>query len=112
MNSLSNKKKFIYLYKQILFLTELLGYPQHPGETHYEYSKRVAYKFYNHDSKGIKEITDIFVKSKYSSYVTTNGDIDEILTYRKILNHRLKNHLGILKYLASFLTFQKKLDSK
>jgi transglutaminase-like putative cysteine protease len=112
MNSLSNKKKFIYLYKQILFLTELLGYPQHPGETHYEYSKRVAYKFYNRDSKGIKEITDIFVKSKYSSYVTTNEDIDEILTYRKILTHRLKNHLGILKYLASFLTFQKKLDSK
>lgn len=101
-----NDERIIYLYKQILIQTELLGYPQRSGETHYEYANRVAYKFYDRDNKGIKEITDIFVKSKYSSYIPSDDDVEALLNYRRSLDNRLKNHLGPLKRLGRFFLFK------
>lgn len=95
---LSNNERIIYLYKQILKLTELLGYPQQYGETHYEYANRVAYKFYIHNEKGIKEITDIFVKSKYSNSPASDEDVLELEMYRNTLKKRLRNHYGPIVY--------------
>lgn len=95
---LSNNKKIIYLYKQIHKIIDLLGYPQKYGETHNEYARRVSYKFYDYNEKGIKEITEIFVKSKYSSYPTLDEDVLELMKYRKTLEKRLKEHLGKRSY--------------
>ncbi len=95
---LSNNKRIIYLYKQILKLVELLGYPQEYGETHYEYANRIAYKFYIHNQKGIREITEVFVKSKYSNSPASNEDVFELETHKKIFEKRLRNHWGPITY--------------
>ena len=95
---LPNNNRIIYLYKQILLLTKLLHYPQKYGETHYEYASRVAYKFYEHNKKGIKEITEIFVMSKYSNYISTDQDVLELENFRETLDRRLENHLGHRAY--------------
>lgn len=95
---LSNNNRIIYLYNQILTLTKLLHYPQQYGETHYEYAKRVAYKFYEHNKKGIKDITEIFVKSKYSNYIASDDDILDLENFRETLDRRLANHLGYRTY--------------
>lgn len=96
--SLSNNEKIIFLYEDITHLIGLLGYPQKYGETHFEYAVRINYKFHDLDNIGIKEITDIFVKSKYSEQITSNENIDMLIKYKKTLENRLKNHLGKLKY--------------
>ena len=94
---LSNDRKTIYLYKQILKLFELFGYPQMHGETHYEYAERVASKFY-YIEKDFRDITHIFVKSKYGLQPISNESIDELETFKKTLNKRLRNSLGLVKY--------------
>ncbi|NLV89790.1 MAG: transglutaminase domain-containing protein [Tissierellia bacterium] len=96
---LTNNEKIIYLYKQILRLAELFGYPQKYGETHYEYADRVANKFYYHSEKNLKQITHIFVKSKYSPYLSSDEDVNELTDFRQTLNKHLKNYLGLRKYL-------------
>lgn len=95
---LSNDKRIIYLYKQILRLMELTGYPQKCGETHYEYANRVAYKFHSYEEIGIKEITEIFVRSKYSKSTTSNEDVLKLEIHRETLENRVKNHLGKITY--------------
>lgn len=95
---LSNEKRVIYLYKQILRLMELKGFPQISGETHYEYADRVAYKFYSYEEIGIKEITEIFVRSKYGNASTSDEDVLKLETHRQSLEKRVKNHLGKITY--------------
>lgn len=95
---LSNNEKIIYLYRQILRLTELFGYPQNHGETHYEYASRIANKFYYHNKKNLKLITHIFVKSKYSTYLTSNEDVNALEDFKETLNRYLKNYWGLGKY--------------
>jgi transglutaminase-like putative cysteine protease len=95
---LSNKKKIIYLFKQILGLTELLGYPQKYGETHFDYANRVAYIFSNFEEKGIKEITEIFVKSKYSKSSTSDEDVVALETFKKTMENRLRKYWGPIAY--------------
>lgn len=97
-NKLTNNKKAIYLYKQILKLTELFGSPQVYGETHYEYAHRVANKFYYQRENGIKEITDIFVKSKYGSWETSDKDLLEMERFRTYLDKHLRNNWGYVVY--------------
>lgn len=92
VKKLKNNERIIYLYEKILKLMTFLGYPQEPGETHYEYADRIAYKFYIHNVKGIQEITDIFVRSKYSSSSASDDDVLDLVNYRRILEKRLKNH--------------------
>ena len=68
----SNDKRIIYLYNEIVELTKHLGYSKEPGETHYEFADRVArnlYFPYFTKEKGIKEITEIFVKTKYGNFL-------------------------------------------
>ena len=68
-------------------------------ETHYEYADRVANKFYYHSEKNLKQITHIFVKSKYSPYLSSDEDVNELTDFRQTLNKHLKNYLGLRKYL-------------
>ncbi len=96
---LSNNEKIVYLYKQIHRLIELFGYPQKPGETHYEYANRIANKFYYHGEKNLKQITHIFVKTKYSTYTSTDDDIKELEDFRDTVNRHLRNYLGLRKYI-------------
>ncbi|MSU00700.1 transglutaminase-like domain-containing protein [Tissierella pigra] len=95
---LSNNKRVIYLYQQILRLKELMGCPQLYGETHYEYANRIAYKFHSYDDIGIKEITEIFVKSKYSNSISSDENVLKLEMYRKTMEKRLKNYLGKMRY--------------
>ncbi len=96
---LTNNEKIIYLYQQIHRLTELFGYLQKYGETHYEYANRVANKFYYHNDKTLKHITHIFVKSKYSSYSSTDEEVKELVDFKYSLNKHLRNYWGLSKYI-------------
>ena len=95
---LNNNARIVYLYNQIVNLIALLGFPQKSGETHYEYAKRVIYKFYDYEKIDIKKITDIFVKSKYSTVISSDEEVAELLEYRTILEKRAKHYLGRRKY--------------
>lgn len=95
---LSNNNRVIYLYNQIVKLMNLLGCPQQYGETHYEYANRVAYKYYFHNEKTIKEITEIFVTSKYSNSPTSKEDVLLLEDYRNTFYKRLRNHFGPVVY--------------
>lgn len=95
---LSTSKKIIYLYSRIVKFMELLGFPQQYGETHHEYANRIAYKFYSHNEKGIKEITEIFVKSKYSNYIASDEDVNDLEKYTISLDKRLRSRLGTVVY--------------
>ncbi|MDR7870533.1 MAG: transglutaminase domain-containing protein [Tissierellaceae bacterium] len=100
IRELPNVQRAIYLYKNIVVLIDLIGYPQLNGETHYEYAQRVGYKFYNlseDNIKGFKDITDIFVRSKYGG-TTSDEDIVILEDYRKILEIRLKKKMGTIRY--------------
>ena len=93
-------KRVIYLYEKIIHLIKLIGYPQLSGETHHEYAQRVGYKFYDlggDNARGILEITDIFVRSKYGD-MTTEEDVLILEDYRYQLETRLKNKVGLIKY--------------
>lgn len=95
---LSKTDKVIYLYRDIAAIISELGYPQLPGETHFEYADRVNYKFHDIRDTSIREVTDIFVKSKYGSYLPIYTDVKLLLNYKKELENRLKNSLGKIKY--------------
>lgn len=96
--SLPPKEKIIYLYRDITKIASNLGYSQELGETHFEYADRINYKFYDLDGLGIKEITEIFVKAKYSDSIPSQADIDTVLKYKTEMDNRLKNRLGKFKY--------------
>lgn len=95
---LSNEKRIIYLYKQILGITELFGFPQELGETHYEYANRVAYRFSYQNQGGIQEVTDIFVRSKYADFPTDEKDVIILDNFRRILDKHLRSSWGSLPY--------------
>ena len=97
-NKLSNNKKIIYLYNEIHKIIKLFGYPQLHGETHYEYANRIANKFSYQNEKGIKEITDIFVKTKYSDTPASDEDVLELIKYRKVVEKHLRSYWGIRTY--------------
>lgn len=94
----SNYKYLIYLFRQIVVLNDLLGYPQLPGETHFDYSKRIGYKFYDYTEIGFKEITEIFVESKYGNRNISDNDILEFEKYRINLESKLRIHWGLRIY--------------
>lgn len=91
---LSNNNRIIYLYNQIAKLIGLLDSPQQNGETHNEYARRVAYKFYDHDKVGIIELTEIFVRSKYSKIPASIEEVFALEEYRNKLEKRAKSQLG------------------
>lgn len=87
---LPHKDRLIYEYSQILKLTAALGYPMVAGETHYEYADRIASRFSTLGQMGIREITDIFVRHKYSSKETREEHVAEMLEYKQVLRRRLR----------------------
>lgn len=101
IKKLPNKERIIHLYDEITKLNRLLGYSQNPGETHYEYADRIAYGFYTFGKKGIRNITEIFVRNKYSPDPTPEEDVLEMERYKEVLERRLKNHMGWRNYYYS-----------
>lgn len=95
---LPNNKRIIYLYGQITNLLGFLGYPQKYGETHSEYANRIAYKFFTHNVRGIQEITDIFVRSKYGNIPASDEDVLDLKMYKKTLEKRLRNQWRLVIY--------------
>lgn len=94
---LPNKERLIYEYNEILKLTKALGYPMKAGETHYEYAHRVAYRFSVFGHTGIQEITDLFVKHKYSIIETKDEDVERMVEFKKSLERRLRR-INIFKH--------------
>lgn len=99
----SPRKRIVYLYNDILKLATALGYPQNYGETHSEYANRIAFNFYYFDDKSIKEITEIFIKNKYGNSPVPEVDILEMENFKNNVKVRMRNHLGILRYLVLYL---------
>lgn len=105
MVQLNNKSRVIFLYQYIIMLTSESGYPPKDGETHYEFASRIAYKFQNQGQKSIKDITVIFVKSKYSLYPVSDMDVTDLEDYSKVMEKRLKNDWGSWSfYYRKFMT--------
>jgi transglutaminase-like putative cysteine protease len=90
----TNNKKIIFQYQYITMLMSESGYPPKDGETHYEFANRIAYKFHSQGEKNIKEITAIFVRSKYSLYSATDQNALDVENYSKAMENRLKNEWG------------------
>lgn len=105
INKLSNRKKIIHLYNDVLELIEVIGYPQKPGETHREYASRISFSFHFFHDKGIKEITEIFIKNKYGDSPVPPNDLLEMEKFKKNLHKRIRNNLGALQYLKIYLKF-------
>lgn len=98
LKSISTNERVVYLYKDITDLASNLGYIQKPGETHFEYADRINYKFHDLEGISIKEITEIFVKAKYSQDICPDEDLQLVYKYKEEMENRLKNRLGKLKY--------------
>lgn len=98
LTSLSNKAKIIYLYKDILDILSILGYPMKNGETHFDYSDRI-YKLKDSKDHRIKDITGIFVKLKYSDIEAKDKNVLSLLKYKYELDSTLKDTLGKTNYL-------------
>lgn len=98
LKSLNNNDKIILIYRDICVLIGVLEYPIKSGETHFEYADRINHKFYDLDNVGIKEVTDIFVKAKYSQSHISSEEINILSNYKSILESRVKISLGRVKY--------------
>lgn len=92
-NILSDNEKVIILYQKLLKLIEDLGYPINDGETYYEYSDRIRYRFVP-----LEEFTDIFIKTKYGNIMPDDIELYKFTDYLDILEEQLKKHLGTVKY--------------
>ena len=99
MRKWSPKKKVLCFYAYTLELMEKLGLSPSKGETHYEFANRIAYKLYEEEKRGIKDLTHIFVQSKYGDLPVTEEDIKLFQNYGLRLEDRLKNEWGKRKYL-------------
>ncbi len=101
MGTWSSKKKLLCLYAYLLELIRKLGQQPREGETHYEFADRIAYKLYEERKIGIKELTHIFVQSKYGDVPVSDEDLQLFQDYRERLEDRLKNDWGKRRYFYS-----------
>lgn len=94
-----NREKLIYLYNEILKLIELRGMKQERGETHFEFADRIAYNFsLVVNEGGIEDITEIFVRNKYSNHPTSDEDVAIMEEYKKTMEKRIRKLLGLRAY--------------
>lgn len=99
ISKMPNREKVIYLYNEIIKLISLRGLNQEPGETHYEFANRVARYFYIFiEEKDIMQITDIFVRNKYGSFLASDEDVLTMEQYKKTLENRIRHYLGPINY--------------
>ena len=101
MRSWTAKKKVLCLYAYLLELIRKLGQEPKEGETHYEFADRIAYKLYEERRTGIKELTHIFVRSKYGDAAVSDEEVEAFQEYRSRLEDRLKNDWGKRRYFYS-----------
>ena len=99
--SANNNDQIVLLYRDICDLIAVLEYPIKSGETHFEYADRINHKFYNLDDMGIKEVTDIFVKAKYSQDSSSSEEVVILSKYKNILESRVKISIGRVRYYYS-----------
>lgn len=89
--------KILYLYQNILKLLEELDYGIQPGETAYEFSKRVTFWVY-----GVKDdfrsLTDFYVKAKYGQIQMSEEEIESAFEFLNFLNKKVKNKKGLMRY--------------
>jgi transglutaminase-like putative cysteine protease len=98
IEALDPQERIIQYYEKIIQLLNILGYPIKSGETHYEYARRISYKFNDLQGTGIFDITDIFVRSKYGMLEPDSRDIRKTRVYMLALEDRAKKHLSPPKY--------------
>lgn len=94
IKNLSVNNRIISLYQEIVILMGYLGFQIKPGETHSEFASRVAYKFHSYDDIGIKGITQIFIRSKYSTIAATEDDLSQLIKYRDKVDNLLRKYWG------------------
>ncbi len=94
----SPRDKILYQYENIAQIIQDLGYETNPGETHFEYAHRISHKFHDFGKFGFKQATDLFVKTKYGSYLPGFEEVESMESYGVKLEEQLKRHLGILTY--------------
>lgn len=94
IKKLSVNNRIISLYQEIVVLMGYLGFQIKPGETHSEFASRVAYKFHSYDDIGIKGITQIFIRSKYSTMAATEDDLNQLIKYRDKVDNLLRKYWG------------------
>lgn len=93
MKSLPANKKMIILYEEILRLIGYLEYPKNPSETLHEYTDKLDNSF-----PQLREITDIYVRNKYSDRMPSNEELQKFEEYKKVLKAQLGNSLNKFKY--------------
>ena len=96
INALPRNERIVVLYENLLKTIEDLGYPIDYGETYYEYSDRIVHKFAQ-----MKELTDIFVKTKYGNIIPNDDEVQKFTDYRSTLEEQLKKYMGTAKYLLN-----------
>lgn len=100
ISRMPNKERLIYLYNEILKLIELRGITRRTGETHYEFVNRIGYNFSTMgDEKSLEDVTEIFVRNKYSNIITSDEDVLVMEDYKKKMEKRIKKFLGTRTYL-------------
>lgn len=97
--SLPKKEKIIHIYKDIIDMLDILGFPILPGETHFDYANRLSLQSEDREIQKIKSITHIFVQTKYSDIDALEEDLLSLVQYRSMLEEKLKDHLGKTTYL-------------
>ncbi|MCR3956174.1 MAG: DUF3488 and transglutaminase-like domain-containing protein [Gudongella sp.] len=114
--SLDNYRKVLNQYYQITQLVEKLGYRSNPGETHFEYSNRIAHKFHEFGKFGFKQATHLFVKTKYGDYFPSPDEVQAMENYNKKLEMQLKRHLGSIPYhlkkIVELFNYKRKFERK
>ncbi|SCX78967.1 DUF4129 domain-containing transglutaminase family protein [Alkaliphilus peptidifermentans] len=99
IEKLKNKDtKGIYLYKNILELIKVLGYPIGTGETPSEYARRVNVNVYV-PKQDLREISNLYLSAKYSNTDLDEIDKQKIMEYFIYIDKKTRYQLGYWRYL-------------
>ena len=99
IDSMKPQERFIQYYDDIVSMLSILGYPSLTGETHFDYAKRIAYKFNDINGSGILKLTDTFVIAKYGDLAPDDDIIRSSLEFLNTLEEKAVKELGRPKYL-------------
>lgn len=94
----SSNQKIIYLYDHIVQMIGKIYSPIQVGETPREYAQRLQRIVYD-SHYDFKEITEIYMNAKYSSKESSLLDVQRTTRYFKLIDGKLRQHLGTLKYI-------------
>ena len=97
LQSLSRNQQAVVLYRNILELLEILGYPIEPGETSYEYARRISKELYDMESL-FESLTKHYVLAQYSQNCLAGEAVDQMKFYQEYIDQRIRHKLGIRTY--------------